>query len=348
MSYNLKSSAASPVFSRRRVLQAIGAAAFGGRLATPARAQEETVVWYTGTSIEAADDLSKLFTKRTRTRSEYFRAGGLKIAQKFEQELKAGQVRCSVITLAIPSLVANWAASGLIAPYNSLELVNYPDQFVLDGFAGPATADPQSMAYNTERIPANETPKKWEDLLDPKWKGKITMVDATSSGGALHWYAALRSTFGREYMSRLAKQEVLVRTGGGDVVNTLVSGERPLAAVLTQYHALRPMASGAPLRLVTPDEGIPINYSPMFVPASAPNVEGGKKFMDLALSGEAQGFLQEKYFVGSFHKDVPAPPPETGARPLNQVKGIASTPKDMAAFFANQEELTAEYTDFFK
>jgi iron(III) transport system substrate-binding protein len=348
---DLRSSFFSAV-SRRTFLHgtgmAIGSLAAGRFLSDPAFAQAKSIVWYTGTSVEASNDLTKLFTDKTGIKSDYFRAGGLKIAQKFEQELKAGQVAVSAMTIAIPNLAVKWASEGLLMRYESPEFANYPEQFIQKGYAGPATADPQSMAYNTELINEADAPKTWEDLLDPKWKGKITMVDATSSGGALHWYSAMRKAYGKKYMERLAQQNVLVRTGGGDVVNTLVSGERPLAAVITQYHALKPIASGAPLKLSTPAEGIPINYSPIIIPASAPNPEGAKRFVDFVLSAEAQKYLQDKYFVGSFHKDVPAPPRSTGARPLNEVMGIASTPADMDEFFAKQDELTAEYTDLFK
>ena len=219
---------------------------------------------------------------------------------------------------------------------------------MIPGFAAPISADPQSPAYNTELVSAEEAPKTWEDLLDPKWKGKMTMVDATSSGGALHWYSAMRKHFGKEFMEKLATQDILVRTGGGDVVNTLISGERPIAAILTQYHALKPISQGASLRLVTPDEGVPINYNAIFIPAAAPNPEGGKKFLDYALSKEAQTFLGEKYFTGSFRKDVGGGAADTGARPLSEVTPMASSREDMAEFFEQQEALSEEYATLFK
>lgn len=341
---------ARPAVSRRRFLQGAsltaGALAFGG-LAGTARA-EEKVVWYTGTSVEASDDLTKMFTEKTGIPSEFFRAGGLKVAQKFEQEVKANQVMASVVSTAIPSLIAQWARDGLIMEYDSPEHSAYPESVVIAGFAAPITADPQSPAYNTELVSPEEAPKTWEDLLDPKWKGKMTMVDATSSGGALHWYSAMRKHFGKEYMEKLSEQDILVRTGGGDVVNTLISGERPIAAILTQYHALKPISKGASLRLVTPPEGVPINFNAIFIPAAAPNPEEGKKFLDFALSKEAQTFLSEKYFTGSFRKDVSGAAGDTGARPLSEVTPLASSPEDMAEFFDQQEALSEEYATLFK
>ena len=42
------------------------------------------------------------------------------------------------------------------------------------------------MAYNTELVPADQAPKRWEDLLHPRWKGKLVITDAASSASALH------------------------------------------------------------------------------------------------------------------------------------------------------------------
>ncbi len=342
---------ARPAVSRRRFLQGasltVGAMAFGGGMIGRARA-EDKVTWYTGTAVEASDDLTKTFTEKTGIPADYFRAGGLKAAQKFEQEVKANQVAASVVSIALPSLVAQWVEQGLVMEYESPEYSAFPDSVVIPGYSAPISADPQSPAYNTELVTAEEAPKTWEDLLDPKWKGKMTMVDATSSGGALHWYSAMRKHFGKEYMEKLATQDILVRTGGGDVVNTLISGERPVAAILTQYHALKPISQGAALRLVTPDEGVPINYNTIFIPAAAPNPEGGKKFLDYALSKEAQTFLGEKYFTGSFRNDVGGGAADTGAKPLSEVTPMASSREDMAEFFEKQEELAEEYATFFK
>lgn len=326
---------------------ALGTAALGGLLPRGARAQDG-IVWYTGLSVKASDDLLKTWSQKTGIEGKYFRAGGLKVAQKYEQEVKANQVAASVVSTAIPSLIAKWAKDGLILPYDCPEFAAYPESTVIKGFAGPLTADAQSPAYNTELVPQADAPKHWEDLLDPKWKGKMTMVDATASGGALHWYSALRKEFGLDYMKKLSKQDILVRTGGGNTINALVSGERSVAIVLAQYHALRPMSKGAPLRLITPDEGVPINYNQIFVPAAAPNPDDGKKFVDYALSREAQMFLGKKYFTGSFRKDMPPTAGDTGARPLSEVRAIRSSPADMQEFFDKQVELSQEYASLFK
>jgi iron(III) transport system substrate-binding protein len=338
---------AAPIVSRRTFVYGAGAAMAGGLLPSRAAAQD-AVVFYTAAAVGSADDLVKMFRQKTSLPAEYFRGGSFTIVQKFEQEVKAGQIRCAVMSLALPYLVGEWAEKGLLMRYESPEHKHFPKIYSVPGFAGPISAEPMAMAYNTKVLKEDEIPKRWEDLLNPKWKGRMTMSDAASSGGALHWYAAMRKTYGKSFLEKLSKQEVLIRTGGGDVVNTLIAGERPLAAMLPQYHALGQIAKGAPLRIITPDEGLPINYSQIFIPARSANPEGAKKFVDMALGREAQQFLQDKYFQVSLRDDVTPFSRESGARPVNEVTPIASSPEDMNKFFDEQDMLSDEWRTLFK
>jgi iron(III) transport system substrate-binding protein len=335
--------------SRRSVLKGagIGAAAIGGLWPETLLAQEK-VAFYSGSAVEPTNDLCKLFTEKTGTPMEYFRAGSNNLAQKYEQEVKANQVRASVIALTNPTLARKWAKDGLLMEYASPEFKNYPDQFVLANYFGPMHGEPHVMAYNTEIVKADQAPKTWTDLLDPKWKNKLALTDAASSNSALHWYAAMRATYGKEFLQKLADQNVLIKTGGAEVGATLVSGERQVAAMITQGHTQRAIGAGGKLRIVIPPEGAPMLYTVIFIPAKAPNPEVGKKFLDFALSQEAQLMLDGKHFNTSLRKGMPWKDTGTGAMALSEVKPIASSPADLEKELAMTEELVTEYNDLFK
>lgn len=336
---------------RRDVLRgaglAAGAAAFGSWLPRSVRAQE-TFVWYTGLATEASDAVSKQFTEKTGIPVEYFRAGSNNLVQKFDQERQADQVRCSAFLLTIPVLVAQWAKEGVLTAYDSPEFAQYPEEFVIAGYAGPVAGESMAMAYNAEMVSAEEAPKTWEDLLDPKWKGKLALTDAASASSALHWFAAIQSVYGEEFMEKLSQQDVLVRTGGADVANTLVSGERPVAAAITQSHASRAIGKGGALRIVVPDAGAPIITNVICIPAQAPDPETGKQFVDFILSEDIQVMLQDDYFSPSLRKGIPPIKLDTGARPLSEVKPMASSQADLERFMAERAELMQEYMDLFK
>ncbi len=344
-------SCAHIALGRRDVLRgaglAAGAAAFSSLAPSWAQAQE-AFVWYTGIALEASDAVSKQFSEQTGIASEYFRAGSNNLVQKFDQERQANQVRCSAFVLTIPVLVAQWAKEGVLMQYDSPEFANYPAEFVVKGYAAPTSAEPMAIAYNSEMVSADEAPKTWEDLLDPKWKGKLALTDAASASSALHWFAALQSVYGKEFMEKLSQQDVLVRTGGADVANTLVSGERPVAAAITQSHASRAIGKGGALRIVVPEAGAPMISTVICIPAAAPNPEAGKKFVDFILSEDIQVMLQNDYFSPSLRKGMPPITLDTGARPLSEIKPMASTQEDLVRFMDERADLMQEYLDLFK
>lgn len=306
------------------------------------------LVWYTGSQVEAVDDWVNLFKEKTGITCDYYRAGGLNIAQKLEQEVRAGQVACSLVGGPGPGLFKEWADRGLLLEYDSPELVHYSDNMLIGKFAFPSKVDVVAMAYNKEILSPEEVPAKWEDILDEKWRGKMVMADAASSSGALHWYAAMRKAFGVGFMEALAKQDVLVRTGNGEVVNTLISGERPLACMVYQYHTEIAISKGANLRVLVPDEGAPVGVSHIAIPKDAPNPEDAKKFVDFALSYDGQLLWRKKYFTGSARDDLPAQDLDTGGADVAKMTMIASSPADMMEFQDENAALSDEWVNLFK
>jgi iron(III) transport system substrate-binding protein len=336
--------------SRRRFLQGTGmagAAALGG-LPIGGAAAQETAIWYAGSAVDAIDAWTKLFQEMTGIKVDYVRSGAVQLTQKFEQEAKAGRVQASILDIAVPGPGTRWAEQGLLLNYDCPEYSHYPKGSLIPGYAGPPKAEVLCMAYNPKFIQADEAPKHWEDLLDPRWKGKMVMSDAASSSGALMWFAALRNAYGRSFMEKLAKQDVVVKTGSGDVVNTVVSGERPLAAMLLQYHVFLAVKKGANLNIIVPEEGAPISFALIGIPAKAPNPEVGKKFLDFCLGREAQILWQEKFSTSSLRDDVPALLGASGSRPISQVKHLASSAADVNRYFEEQGALIDEWTTLFK
>src|SRR5215217_6633122 len=118
-----------PNLNRRALLRQVGlsAVAIGSSLLMPKSARAEgKLVWYSGSATRAVEDWARMFQERTGTPVEYFRAGGVKLAEKIEQESKAKRVTSSVFDIAIPGLVSQWARDGVALKYESLEAAHYP------------------------------------------------------------------------------------------------------------------------------------------------------------------------------------------------------------------------------
>ena len=100
-------------------------------------------------------------------------------------------------------------------------------------------------AYNTKLLPAKDVPKTWEDLLDPKWKGKIGVINSTH-----HWGRLAAGAWGDEktldFIKKLSAQKPLL-TRAGEMAQRLILGEVLVSATLQDSQLHEAKESGAPL-----------------------------------------------------------------------------------------------------
>ena len=85
------------------------------------------------------------------------------------------------------------------------------------------------IAYNTKTVSAQDVPKTWEDLADPKWKGRKIIIEAR-----LVPFAMLGTEWGKAKAIELTKkiisqQQPLIVQGGTTVANALAGGQVSLA-----------------------------------------------------------------------------------------------------------------------
>ncbi len=351
--YSKEFSTESRNLSRRRLLQSAGAAATAAAAAAalglPSRAQaQQSLVWYSASGSKPDEDWAQMFKGKTGTTVEFFRIGGVKLTQRIEQEFKANQVKFSAVDMSIPGLMTDWAKKGLLMKYASPEATHYPADLRLPGYWTPINALTVTMAFNADQIKPEDAPKNWEDLLDPKWKSKMCMSDALYSGAIVQAFNALKKAFGKSFVEKLAKQDILIRNGSGETTDTLISGERPVAAMVLEYYVAAAMQKGANLYVVQPESGVPATFEVIGLPAAAPSPDLGKKFVDFALSREAQQLWQDKHGTRSLRDDLTPIKAGRGRRAMKDLKLMASTGKDLEDSFANQRALLDEWIDLFK
>jgi iron(III) transport system substrate-binding protein len=335
--------------SRRTLLHGsgavAGAAALGG-FTLPARAA--TATWYSASGAKPDQDWVTTFKQKTGDTVEFFRIGGVKLTQRIEQEIKANQLKPSVMDFSIPGLMNEWVKKGWVMKYDSPEMKHYPVDLRMDGYWTPVNVLTVTIAYNADHVKPEEAPKTWEDLLDPKWKGKMVASDALSSGAVLHSFNALQLAFGKPYMEKLAKQDMLVKAGSGATLQTMVSGERPISALILDYYVAEAVDKGANLRIVMPDAGVPASLEIIAIPAAAPQPDVGKKFVDFALSKEAQDNWQQKHGTLSLRDDVAPVKMPPGRKAMKDIKLLRSSIADMEDSYHNQRKLVEEWTNLFK
>ena len=84
--------------------------------------------------------------------------------------------------------------------------------------------------YNSRLVKAEDAPKSWNDLLDPKWKGKLVKAHPGYSGAITNETYALSHLLGWEFYEKLAKQGVLQVQSATDPPMRCAQGERAVMA----------------------------------------------------------------------------------------------------------------------
>ncbi len=155
---------------------------------------EREVVLYCSVDREAAEPLLTEFEKRTGIRvlasydSEDRKIAGLTGRLVAEKDSPAADVFWTGEVFHIISL----SRKGLLAPYHDARTGDWPARFadaggLWYGFACRARV----IAYSTKRLRPQDAPTKLEDLLDPKWKGRIAMANpvfGTTRGEVASWF----------------------------------------------------------------------------------------------------------------------------------------------------------------
>ncbi|MBL5768991.1 ABC transporter substrate-binding protein [Heyndrickxia sporothermodurans] len=168
------------------------------------------------------------------------------------------------------------------------------------------------FSYNTELVKPEEAPKTWEDLLDPKWKGKIQFSNPAASGTStlmvLSYMMQHGEKEGWEYFKKLSKQANSIPDSGSGPTKAVSMGEAYIG-VGFDFMAYEQKAKGESVDFVVPDK-TPILVNPASLVEKGPNPKGGKKFIDFLLSKEGQQILANWYHI-PLNPDVKSKTPLT-------------------------------------
>ncbi len=170
-----------------------------------------------------------------------------------------------------------------------------------------------ALGYNTElqqkrKLPV---PKCWKDLLDPAYKNEVMLGNPNSSGTAYLMLASLVQVFGEDdafkYMKALhANVSSYARSGIGPMT-AVKQGEIYVGSTVL-HGVINEIVAGFPVKPVLPCEGVGYEVGSMAIIKGARNLEDAKKFVDWALTVDAQRIgLDVKEYAIPANKSVPLP-----------------------------------------
>ena len=128
-----------------------------------------------------------------------------------------------------------WKRDGMLAPYVPEDVAKfYPAEHKdPDGLFASFRVGMSVIGYNTNLVKAEDAPKSFADLLDPKWSGKMVKAHPGYSGNVMSATFQLARDLGWEYFEKLAKQKIMQVQSSTDPPKKLALGERAVMVTAT-------------------------------------------------------------------------------------------------------------------
>ncbi len=264
--------------------------------------REGQVVLYSAMIVnQALRPLADAFMKKYPfVKMTYWRGDTEDIIEKLSAEERAGHL---VADVAEGTGVGDMAVgAGLTQPYFTPLAEQIPERYRDPADRWTYTRISYfSIGYNTKLVPAAEMPKSYDDLTDPRWRGKLAWRAGTASGAPL-FITTIRlargETAANDYLRKLARQKV-INFGSGSartLVDRVIAGEFPVALNIFAHHPLISKAKGAPVdsQLLDP---VPSTAGTLVIPKGARHPYAAMLLADFMLSQQGQQiFADAEYF----------------------------------------------------
>ena len=268
---------------------------------------EGKLMWYTSLAGASYKEIVKLFeTKYPGIPVEPFRAGGAELVVRMEEEYKAGRFIADAIETTEGNLMFMRDA-GLLQPYNSPVLKNYPDDAKEDAGKGLyywalARESYIGFTYNKNLVSKAAVPKNFDGLLHPELKGKMGISISSTTGSKI--IGAMVKAKGEEFVKKLREQQIkLYSIDAPALVNVIASGEIAASPAIFESHTVLAASKGAALEWV-PMDLVPNNVGSAAIALKPPHPHAAVLMADLLLGPDGQKVL-EKFYYGSATRSRP-------------------------------------------
>jgi iron(III) transport system substrate-binding protein len=291
--------------------------------------KEGEITWYVAHyTSEGAEELGATFTKMYGVKVNVVRTTAQVAYQRLTQDIKNGQTNCDVFSSTdIGHYVRLKAQKQLVkyTPENEAKIAEPFRNIDPDGYFHTTSAGFVVISYNTSKVKPEDAPKKWTDLLDPKWKGKISTGHPAFSGYVGTWVLEMKLLYGWDYFKKLEKNKPQIGRSINDTVTALNAGEREVAAGAdgsTMFSAGR----GNPLSIVYPSDGAVLIIAPSAIVKGTKHPNAARLFMEYLDSIEASK-IDVKHFTVPMRPEVPV---GKGEKPVTEVKSVHPTVEQIA------------------
>ena len=222
----------------------------------------------------------------------HYRSGSTALLSKILTETRAGRYDFDAVDQD-PGSIHEMARLKLIEKYFSPNRRFVREEMMdKEGFWTAGYHVIVVTAYNTKLVRKDDVPKSYDDLLNPRWKGKMVLDTQDAD-----WFHTVLDYLGEEkglnFMKRLAQLAPEMRTGHTLESQLLAAGEYSMSPILYGYRVAQMMTEGAPVDLTMID-----------LARQAPHPHAAILFLDWILGQEAQTIIAQEFGRGPVRKGV--------------------------------------------
>jgi iron(III) transport system substrate-binding protein len=268
--------------------------------------EEKEFSWYTSLSTRESQQILVAFEKRypfittklTRMTSE-------RVVERFSTEFRANRLVADSIDVGDFELEL-LRRKGMLQAYYSPSAARFDERLIQpEGYWVATRFAFIVLGYNTRLVKRSEAPRRYEDLLDAKWKGKIAI-----ERNYTEWFMALMQYWGEDkgkvFFQKLGQQGLRIRTGQTLMAQLITAGEDPLATITN--HSIESLRhQEAPVEWVSLEPVIGKTPASA-LSKNAPHPHAAMLFLDFFLSKEGgQKIIREMQRIPTHPEVAPDP-----------------------------------------
>jgi iron(III) transport system substrate-binding protein len=309
-----------------------GGLSFSSEALVKSANHEGRVVIYGTTQLEHMDAMIQGFNKKyPAIKAQYLRQGRTAVYERILREQQAGVFNADIYGGVAGIQGWQLTQKGLLARHVSPERKAVGDDLKdKEGYWTALYTQSYVVAYNTTQISPNDAPRVYDDLLSPKWTGKMGMDEED-----FEWYVAMIDVMGKEkgmpFMRRLAQQKLLFGRSSTFRIQLLCAGEYALDIGMHFSTVESARKKGCPVNWVVLEPGYKRPPIVIAMAKNAPHSAAARLFIDYTLSRDGQKLIQDVALRENVRTDMEP----TGD--LLKLKGIRYMKTNWDSIFGNLE-----------
>ncbi|WP_104103408.1 ABC transporter substrate-binding protein [Arthrobacter sp. 08Y14] len=267
---------------------------------------EGSLSLYSGYVENSEKEVIKAFTQDTGIKVNLVRLVPNRLLERVLSEQGANKLGADVIRTSEYSSVSAMNEAGAFTPYKVPNFDQLDETVAYENGSFYRVFDPAfTFAYNTALVSEADAPKSWQDLLDPKWKGKIGTTQVGAGGSSASLVRFQLDALGEDYLRGYAAQQPRIFDSSGAQQESLSRGEILVAtAVVSSVNIAS--SNNAPVKFVVPEEGFALYDYFLGMTPEAQHPAAAQVFMNWNLSKRGASVFSQ---IGEYPADSNAPPP---------------------------------------